>query len=70
VDITMNQIIPWVLPGRSQQPSYEEFTNAQALLERIETIEEKRLKSLFHPRSVVQTPILHSDIPVSGRVFQ
>ena len=70
VDITMNQVIPCVLPGRSQQPSYEEFTNAQAYLERIETIEEKRLKPSFLYRFDTQFQLVPYFSHTSRRVLQ
>ena len=66
----MNQVIPWVLPGRSQQPSYEEFSSAQALLERIETIEEKCLRSLFLSQSETQVALVPSVGHTPRRVLQ
>lgn len=66
----MNQVIPWVLPGRSQQPSYEEFSNAKTILERIEAREEKRLNLSLLSQPVFRAPLLPCGGHAPRRVIQ
>lgn len=37
----MSQSIPWVLPGQSQQPTFENANHAIAILEKIDLIEKQ-----------------------------